>query len=90
MMNVDNNDLIYKIQENTIKRSQKEKILQRLLWKTALKKYLILLDSSTKSIYDSILQETTKIWKQREVDCCRQDSWIKFELFSDKNFRESI
>ena len=31
MMNVENNDLIYKIQENTIKRSQKAKILQKLL-----------------------------------------------------------
>ena len=30
MMNADNNDLIFKIQENTIKRIKKVKILQKL------------------------------------------------------------
>ena len=48
MMNADNNDLIYKIQENTIKRIKKVKILQKLK-KKDFKDYLILLDSFTKA-----------------------------------------
>ena len=54
-MNVENKYLIHKIQENTIKRRKKARMVTQT-FKTVLQEYLISLDSSTKSTQDSIFQ----------------------------------
>ena len=74
MMNIENKDLIHKIRENTIKRSQKAKMVTETFLKNSIVRvsnFIRFIDE--KHIRFNPPRGYKKICKQRGVDCCRQD-----------------
>ena len=66
IMKVENKDLIHKILENLIKRKQKANMLTETIFKNIIVSILIILDSLTKSMWDSIFKKALKSVSEEE------------------------